>query len=194
VNIVHNFLHTSPLRLLKIRIDNIVYLLSPYQLLSSEGGQIVSNRLWALSLFSIPGALGLGLIIPMFLGLVKKMLSLSGAIFTFIPVLLCALIIGWPKGLGALHFAEAIVVILVGLSVHYLDSLNNKLWLLAAFGINIAQLVYFTAYSYRFAIGEWFKSPQAIATIVGMMLIIGAAGWCMHRLAGDRNNKFLARL
>lgn len=191
---IHQFFHTSPLRLLKIRIDNIVYLLSPYQLLSSEGGQVISNRLWALSLYSIPGALGLGLIIPAFIGVIKRMLSWASAIFILMPVLLCTIVIGWPKGLGALHFAEAIVVLLIGLSVYYLDSLKNKLWLLVAFLVNIAQLVYFVGFSYRFSYGEWFTGIDSVITLAIMAFIIASCAWLLYLISHDRKNKLIARL
>lgn len=191
---IHQFLHTSPLRLLKIRIDNIVYLLSPYQLVSSEGGQAISNRLWALSLYSIPGALGLGLIIPAFAGVFRRLLSWTGTIFVLVPVLLSTIIIGWPKGLGALHFAEAVVMLIIGLAVYFLDSLRNKIWLLIAFLVNVIQLVYFIGFSYKFAVGNWLSSLSALISLTFMVVILLGCAWLLYRVGFDKKNRFLARL
>ena len=189
--VLDQFLHTSPLKLIKIRIENLAYLLSPYQLLSSEGGQIISNRLWALSLFSIPGALGLGLLVPAFIAVFKKLRSLEIAVFIFVPVILSTLAIGWPKGLGALHFAQAVVVLLIGLSVYFLASLKRKAWLLAAFLANTAQLAYFTAFSYEFRVDKWFSSVGAVILLVVMVAIVTGCGWMIYRVSQSTEGKLV---
>jgi hypothetical protein len=174
--IIQQFVHTSPLRLLKIRLDNIVYLFSPYQLLSSEGGQTISMRLWALQLFSVSGALGLGLLIPTILAMFKKLRSWATAIFIFVPVLLCAILIGWPKGLGALHFAEGVVVLTTGLAIYFLDGLKRKFWLILAYAVNVVQSGYFIYYSYHFAVGKWFTNLENLVILITIIAIVVGCG------------------
>jgi hypothetical protein len=167
---------------LAIRLENIVYLLSPFQLFTSEGGQAISQRIWALSLYSIPGALGLGLLVPAFLAAAKKLRSWTLTLFIFIPVLLCAIVIGWPKGLGALHFAEAVVLLLTGLSIYFLLAFKRPLWLMGAFIINIAQLLFFIYYSYRDNVGGWFHSPEDIIIILMMAGICTVCGFSIRQV------------
>ncbi len=184
--LVHQFLHTSPLKLLKIRLENIFYLLSPFQLLTSEGGQAAAKRLWTLGLYSVPGAVGFGLIIPMYFGLVQKIRSALPWVFIFVPIVLGALIIGWPKGLGALHFAEALVVLAIGFSVAYLTKLKRRFWLLAAYGLNAAQLIFFIDYSYKYAIGAWFSHPADFLRLVFMAIVVIGGGWWLYQLAASK--------
>ena len=181
--LIHNFFHTSPIKLIKIRLENIFYLFSPFQLLTSEGGQAAARRIWTVGLYSIPGAVGFGLIIPMYLAIIQKLRSLALWAFVFVPVLLCAVVIGWPKGLGALHFAEALVVLLIGYSVAYLGKLKRKVWLLVAYVVNSLQLVFFVGYSYKFAVGSWFSQPQDVLRLIVLLGVVTFGGWQILRLS-----------
>lgn len=181
--IIQTFFDTSPLKLLWIRLENLFYLFSPFQLFTSEGGQAAARRIWALGLYSIPGAVGLGLIVPMYIAILQKIRTLLPWVFIFVPVLLCVLIIGWPKGLGALHFAEALVVLAIGFGVAYLAKLKRQFWLPAAYLISTAQLIFFVDYSYRHAVGDWFSRPADLARLAVMAAVIIGCGWWIYKLS-----------
>lgn len=181
--IMQQFHHTSPFRLLGIRLETLFYQLSPYQLIFSEGGQALGRRLWAFSIFSIPGSIGVGLAVPAVVGLYNKIREKDLLILIFMPLILCCLIIGWPKGLGALHFAEASVVLLMGLGCWYLLRLKNKVWLHVCFGLNVLQTVLFMLYSYNFVVSSWFTQPKALVGTLGMAIIIAGCAVALHRIA-----------
>ncbi len=182
--IMKEFFDTSPLRIIAIKLESLLYLFSPYQLLFSEGGQKLANRLWAGTLFNLPGAAGFGLMIPFFLGLVKQIRNLPFLIMALVPVVLCTLIIGWPKGMGALHFAEASVVLWMGLGVWFLFTLKNRLWLWAAFIVSVAQFIFFALFSYNFRVDGWLNL-QDIVQISGMLIIIAGCGFGFYIISSD---------
>ena len=191
--IVTEFLNTSPLKILWIRISNFLYIVSPYQLFTSEGGQNVARRTWALGLYSVPGAIGFGLIVPTIIGAFRRLGKADFWILTIVPILLSTVVIGWPKGLAALHFAQASVVLLVGLGAALLVSLKNKIWILLAFIANIAQLIYFILYSYGFKEEEWMRSPQDITCLIIMIIIISLTGIILFYVSRNSKNN-LTRL
>jgi hypothetical protein len=180
--IMQQFHQTSPFRLLEIRLQTLFYQLSPYQLMFSEGGQVVGRRLWAFSIFSVPGSVGVGLVVPAVVGLYKKIREKDLLILIFMPLILCCIIIGWPKGLGALHFAEASVVLLMGLGCWWLLRLKNKIWVELCFGFNVIQAILFMTYSYNFAISSWFTQPKALMGTLGMAAIIGGCYVVLRRV------------
>lgn len=184
--VVDQFMHASPFRILMIRASNLAYMFSPFQLFTSEGGQTVARRLWGLGLYSITGATGLGLMIPLALGALKKLRDLSFWVLALTPVLMATLVIGWPKGLAALHFAEAVVVLLSGLGVWYLVSLKQKIWLLVAFLINSLQLVFFVTYSFGFHIATWLTSLTGLIHVGSLLLIVGGSGYLVHRASHNK--------
>lgn len=182
--VVREFLHTSPLRLLAIRLENIIYLLTPYQLLTSEGGQALGRRLWAVSLFNAPGAMGLGLIIPAIVGAWKRIRHIDFWILSLTPILACAIFIGWPKGLGALHFAEASVTLLMGLGIWFLLTRKKRAWwILLAYAINLAQTIFFATFSYGFRVGAWVSSFGGIIRVAMLMGIAITCGLLAFYLA-----------
>lgn len=188
--IINEFTHTSPIKILWIRLSNILYLLSPYQLFTSEGGQNLNKRIWALGLYSVPGALGFGLIIPTFLGFIKRLAKVEIWILALAPILISVVAIGWPKGLAALHFAEASVVLLVGLGANYLSKLSSKKWMVLSIVINVAQLVYFTLYSYNFKVGKWLINPQDILALILMVSIVILASYFIYQTTNRKQNSF----
>lgn len=171
--IIHEFFHTSPLRLLAIRLESLFYLMSPYQAIYSEGGQAVGRRIWALGLFSVPGALGLGMFWAALGGVFKKIRDLPFWILVLVPIIMSVVVIGWPKGLGALHFAQASIVLLIGLGAWFLLRLKRKFWLALAFLANTVQLVFFAVYSYNFQWRTWFTSFQDIVLLLCLVAIVG---------------------
>lgn len=179
--IIHQFLHAPVLKLLRIRLENILYLISPYQLFPSLG----LGRLWAFGLYSIPGASGAGLSIPLYLAFLKYRRKVGMLLLVLVPVLLESLIIGWPKGLGALHFAEALVVIATGLSVSYLLSLKRKHWVLLAYVISCLQLAFFITFSYHFHVHEWLRNPRALAIVFYILALLAGCGLLIYRTISE---------
>lgn len=188
--IIREFFHTSPLHILWIKIHNFFYLVSPYQLLTSEGGQGIGRRLWALTLFNVSGAAGLGLIIPSILGAIKKIRAVEFWILALVPIILCTLVIGWPKGMGALHFAQASVVLFMGLGVWFLAKLKNPWWLVGAFVVNAAQLIFFGLYSYYFRAGVWLTSLPDLLLLVTLAGILVLCGIGVYLLAVRRTGNW----
>lgn len=177
--IIREFLHTSPFTILWIKVQSLFYLLSPYQLLVDESGQAFTKRLWALSIFSLPGAVGLG-IIPFTVGgffkSFKNKFLLLG--LTFLPILFCVLVIGWPRGLGALHFAQPSVVLLSALGVYFLLTLPiNKIWAMVAYVLTCIHLFYSVLYSYGLdSILYWISHVKSLVAVIVMLGIIITAG------------------
>ncbi len=183
--IIREFFSTSPFRILAIKLDSLLYLMSPYQLLFSEGGQAMGRRMWAVGLFNVPGALGLGLIIPAVLGAFKKIRhNLPFWILALGPILITVLFLGAPRlVLGAMHFAEASVVLLIGLAVWFLLSLKHSIWLLLAFAANMAYAIWFMVYSYGFTISAWLGDISDLAMMFILVSIIALCGWFLPKVA-----------
>jgi hypothetical protein len=180
---IHQFLHTSPLHLAFIRLINFIYLSTPFQLFTSGGGSSPTVRLWSLGLFSIPGSVGLGLMIPAIIGYFKKFRDSTLLILLFTPIISETIAIGWPYGLGALHFAEALTVLVCGLAVFFLTGLKSRLWLYLAFVINTLYLAFFVSFSYRSVVGPWFRHPSDLLILLSMVIIIGLTGWTIYKTA-----------
>lgn len=174
--ILREFLETSPLRLIQIRLESLFYLLGPYQLIYSEGGQALARRFWALGLYSVPGSLGIGLIIPALLGTLKKIRNISLWILCLLPIILSTVIMGWPKGYGSLHFAEASVVLLVGVACYWLQALKSSIWVILAYALSSAQLFFFISYSFSNEINTWLYTPGDIVRIVIMACVVLTCG------------------
>jgi hypothetical protein len=181
--LIHQFFHTSPIQIAKYKAENVVYLATPYQLFTPGD---VSVRLWSLGLFSIPGSLGFGLIIPAILGLFKRFRDATLWILILTPLITETFIIGWPRGLGAMHFAESMTVLLVGLGVYFLTGLKNRLWLYLAFFVSTIQLAFFVAFSYRNAFGAWFRQPSDILILLVMATIVGYTSWAIYKTANAK--------
>lgn len=170
--IIQEFKDTSFFRILQIRLESLFYLLSPYQAIYSESGQEAGRRFWALGLFSVPGAVGIGLIVPMVLGVIKQIKNYAFWILTLMPIILSTIVIGWPKGLGALHFAEASIVLLIGLACSWLVRARHVVWSMLAYLLCTAQLIIFLLYSYRDNTYSWLGSFKDICLLASMGLIV----------------------
>ena len=159
--IIQDFFNTSPLRLIQIRLESLYYLLSPYQLFHSEGTS-AGRRLWGFGLYPLLGSLGMGLVIPTILGAVRKIKNIPFWILVLMPIVFSALVMGWPKGLGSLHFAEASVALLMGLGCYWLVNTRRVIWSILAYTLSTLYLLFFISYSYYNQIGEWFHRPGDI--------------------------------
>lgn len=162
------FLHTPAWVILRIRLENILYLLAPSQLFAA--GQGVVMKLYSVSLYSVPGSVGLGLMLPSYVAFLKvKMPSLILLILA--PIILGALYVGWPHGLGAIHFGQAVAVLLTGLTITYLRKFSKKV-MTGAFGICFIQLVYFMLDCYRFTVSPWFSSLRDLVLLIYICLLL----------------------
>lgn len=183
--IISRFFHTSPLTIIWIKIQSLFYLLTPYQLLVDELREGWLKRLWGVGIYSIPGAVGLGLLVPAAVGVFKKFASRKlfwGLVI--IPLILCVFIIGWPRGLGALHFAQPAVILLSGLGVFvvlkYFSGIKAFYVCLILFGLSVIQFIYFLLFSYDFNVGSW-GSKKPLTILISMIVIITIAGFMLHR-------------
>lgn len=161
----------------------------PYQLFTSEGGQSAGRRIWALSEYSISGSVGFGLFIPVVMGAFKKIVKLDFWILIITPVILATIIIGWPKGLASLHYAEAVVVLLSGLGVAYLLKLKQKSWVAVAYTINLIQFGFITLYSFDAFIKPWFTNIGDISRLCIMIFILIAVGILLREIVTSKKSK-----
>jgi hypothetical protein len=177
--IIDEFLNTPIWTLVKIRLESLYYLLTPYQLIYSEGAQEASRRAWALGLFSIPGSLGFGLIIPTILGFFTKSRKLDFYLLIFVPIILSAILIGWPRGLGSFHFAQTSVILLMALGSAWLLKVGSRLIAFGAILINLAQLVFFMTYSFDTSYKNWINVPDICAIVVISTIFIGTSSYIL---------------
>jgi hypothetical protein len=182
--IIQTFQRTPLIRLLKIRLESLYYLLSPYQLIYSEGGQTIERRVWALGLYSILGSVGVGLIIPMVFGVVKRIKDIRLWILILVPVILSVVMIGWPKGLGSMHFAQVSVIMLTGLAAWWLGRCRSPMWALAAYSASTLQTLFFISYSYNFKVLGMvrnFEDGVQLGVLVGILVACGVALYLVTR-------------
>lgn len=191
--VMRQFFDTSPFTIILIRLKSLLYMLSPYQLIFSEGGQELGRRFWALGLYSIPGALGIGLLIPAYASLIalfKKYWQIL--ILILMPVIFFALVTGWAltevDSEGAFHFAQAAIVLWSGLAIYWLLKLKWRWLVMVAYCLNALQFGFFLLYSYRFKEELWLRSLSDIACLVLMTAIFAGAGWLI--VAVSQGKKF----
>lgn len=191
--IFKEFLQTSPLEIISIRFDTLFYLLSPYDLIYSGGGQAWLRRFWAVGIFSIPGSLGLGLVLPALFGAIKKLKKVDFWILVLVPVLAAAAIVGWrgSRAIASLHFAQAVIVLLTGLAVAWLVGLRSRVWLMLAFALNVLQLGFVALYSYDFKEEDWLSNFGSAISLVVMVGIVFLCGILIYRIADNRTPSFL---
>ncbi len=187
--IIKEFFATSPLKIIAIKLQSLAYLLTPYQLIVDESGQEFARRMWACTLFNVPGAMGLGLLWAGIVGAFQKIRDITFWILAVVPIILCTIIIGWPMGMGALHFAEASVVLCIGLAVWFLLKLKNPLWILIAYIVNCAQLVIFALYSYNNQFAAWFTSKQDMLALAVLIAVIVGCGWLLPKVARSKETR-----
>lgn len=170
--VIRKFISTPVTQLIAIRLRSFMYLLTPYSLYA-PGSEILSKRIWAAGIFPITGAVGLGMVIPTLLGLIYRIRQYPIWILLITPLLLIAIIFGWsyPGSIAAIHFAQPIVVILIGCGSWYLLQLKTRLLLPAAFFTSLVYTIYFMAYSYDFAVNGWLTTPKSVISLMGIAAI-----------------------
>jgi hypothetical protein len=180
--ILETFRHTSFLELIRIRLHSLLYLVSPYQLITSEGGQAIGRRLWALGIYSIPGAIGTGTAAGTVAYFLRKR-PWELYIMVLVPILACLAVIGWQDGLGALHFAEAVVALLLGAGVTFLSGLRSKGWLYLAYTVSVLQLGFTLFYSYGAAWRHWLSTPKDWMILIYTLSLVIVCGYLIRRTA-----------
>lgn len=170
--IIHEFLHTSPVEIISIRFDTLFYLLTPYDLIYKTANQDIWRRVWATGIFSVPGSLGFGLVIPVIIGIFKKLQKLDYWVLVLAPILCSAAIVGWrgSRAIASLHFSQAIIVLLTGLAIACMLSFKHKIWLYFILVVQVLQLLFMMLYSYDFHASTWLNS---IGDILGVTIIFG---------------------
>lgn len=175
---MREFFATPVIRLIKIRLESLQFLLTPYQLLYSEGGQTLQRRIWASSIFSVPGSIGYTLLLPAVIGLWKKVIGYKYLILIFGPIVFSVIVIGWPRGLGSLHFAEGSVALLTAIGVSSVEKYKKGRLLLPIYLFGQLQLYLVALFGYSFMIESWFASWTSILKllVMGCILVICAIG------------------
>ncbi len=181
--LIHQFFHTSPLHILAIKIKSFYYLTVPYEIFTWLGKNALIDRIWAFNIFAIPGSIGLGMLIPTILGFIKRWRDARLWILVFVPIIASTLVIGWLNGLGALHFAEGVSVVLFGIGSYFLTGLKNRVWLFLAFAASAIQLALFVSTSYRYVLSPWLHHPSDLILLVVMTGIVAICGWTLYRTA-----------
>ena len=189
--IVQTFLSTSPLKLIGIRLESLFYLLTPYQLIVLENSNSFATRLWAVGIYSIPGSVGLGLFAPMLIGIYKFFSNWKIWILWLTPVILSVLVIGWPRGLGSFHFAEASIVILTSLAVAGLYKSSLTKWLYVAFTLHIIHLLYVVTFTYNFSLQ--LVTLKDLASALVITFVIAACSITLYMTIASRQ-KFVSRI
>lgn len=186
--VLQKFFHTPALQLIHIRINTLYYLFAPYTFLEKTTN--FAQKLWAFSIFTIPGSLGLGLIIPSTIGFVKKIAKTPFWCFILTPILLVLIIFGWssPGSIGAIHFSQPITVILIGCGVWWLLSLTSKTWLLLAYIINTLYLAFYIIYTFSYNLTNYPKSLRDIfpLTVIATLLILST--WLLYIFSSKKTS------
>ncbi|HSX45314.1 MAG TPA: glycosyltransferase family 39 protein [Candidatus Saccharimonadales bacterium] len=193
---VREFLHTlrySPFDIISIRLDTLFFLMSPYNLIYSSGGQTILRRIWSFGILSIPGSLGVGLVIPTIMGIIQKFKQIDLWILIFVPILMADLIVGWrgSRAIASMHFAQASIVLLTAVSVSFLVKLKNKLWFWLVMAATIAQFVYFILFSYNFRESAWLHDLPSLGSLILMASIIIFSIYAAYQLMRNKAPKWL---
>jgi len=191
--IISKFFSTPPFEIFMIRVKSLFYLLSPYQLIFSQGGQELTRRFWAAGLYSLPGALGLGLAIPAFISIFALFKRCWGIILlTLVPVLFLVLLNGWAptdaNAQGALHFAQASIVLWSGLGVYWMLERKWEYWPVFLYVLAVIQLVFFILYSYNFNVGRWINNVSDVILLATILFVLTCAGVVILQVIKGKKN------
>ncbi len=184
---VAEFFRTPIWTILGIKIESLYYLVAPYQLISEHGK--ILNQLWAVSIYSIPGAVGLGLFLFSYANLAVRFKKDYRYIisFIFIPILACVTVIGWPKGLGALHFAEALIPLLIAYGIHLILKNKWNILFLIVLLISFTQFAILALYGYNFDISTWLNTRSVVAASTLAVLVAIQFIWILKTYYSPEN-------
>ena len=88
-----------------------------------------------------------------------------------IPILFVVFFIGWPKGLGALHFAQASVVLLVAYGVSLMRKLS-KFWIIIVLSLLLVQLTISLLFGYYYSVLGWFWAVKPILLVASSLAFL----------------------
>ncbi|MDO8650409.1 MAG: glycosyltransferase family 39 protein [Candidatus Berkelbacteria bacterium] len=176
--VIPEFFSTPATKILGIKYESLSYLITPYSLLK-ETSKTLLERIHVDSLYSIPGAVGLLLALFSYGGVIGSFVRRYKEILSFLlaPLLASIIVIGWPKGLGALHFAEAIIPLLAAFGIALLLKFGPKLLGLVVAGI-VTQyfIVFFGIYNYDLT--NWLTDPTTVAKLAVLAIaFVGTIWW-----------------
>ncbi|MCA9332283.1 hypothetical protein KDA00_00215 [Candidatus Saccharibacteria bacterium] len=189
--IIREFLATSPLKIIWVRLNGLMYLVTPRQLLFPNEKPL-PTQIWALGIYSIPGSLGIGLMFAFFAGLIKRIPSRKLFWFLIItPVILTTIMFGNPKILGSLHFSAALLILMMGYSIKSLlsfEKIGNKL-VFIILGVNVLYLLYFIGYSFNFKLSSWINNINDVVSVLGIILVIGFSAYVAMLISKTTDRK-----
>lgn len=191
-DVLLKFINTSPLKLVQIRLITLYQMLTPYTLFESNRTWI--EKLYPFGIFTVPGAVGLGMIIPSIFGVIKKIRLFPFWVWLILPIIFVALIFGWniPISISTTHFAQPIIVILIGCGVWWLLNLkHNNYWLLSAYILNSLYFVLFILYSYNFNQAYWFNTKISTISVISIFSINVMSGILIYYSNSIKIKKYL---
>jgi len=171
--VISEFFNTPITQILYSKLQSLAFLVLPFQFIFEKASLL--EKVATSTIFSLPGAAGLAIIPLSVWGIVTNLKKTRILFFgiIFIPLLCAISLIGWPKGLGALHFAQATVVLLIGYAASRLIKLRD-IMKAAILILLIAQLIMFSLYSYSVSIPHLSDLNLRVITLLfGLISIYG---------------------
>lgn len=172
--VITNFFSTPVSKILLAKFESLVFLVTPYQVIFETGS--IWERVASSTIFNIFGATGLGLA-PLALWRMwqerrKYWAIIAGLVI--IPILMAIFMIGWPRGMNATHFAEAVVAILTMFGASKMFSLK-PLWRVVFAGVIFIQYLSFLWY---------LLGPRSYVIVGGaksqaLMFLFGSIGFIL---------------
>jgi hypothetical protein len=187
-NVLKDFLEVSPAKFINIKLQSLQFLTLPYQFIYERSAGIF-NALWATSLFSLFGAVGISVYPLSIIEIIKKYKKYKRIIIAmiFIPIMISIFIVGWPKGLGILHFAEPTVFLLIGFGAALLLRLNRRLALAIVILLILQTLVnLFFGYNFSININNLYTFTKL--TIIFLYFLV-AFIFIKKEIFGDRSQR-----
>lgn len=189
--VIKEFLSTPIITIILAKLDSLLFLITPYQVIFERGH--ILDRLAIATVFSLPGAVGLSIVPFTLIGLYKNFSKDWVYIVSiiFIPILFAIFFIGWPKGLGALHFAQASVVLLIACGLSSLKRYSKRAKVFTLI-LLVAQLGVVLLYGHDYNILSWTSSSKYIILSLLMLLtlIVPVYGYLVS-MGVYKNNKLL---
>jgi len=165
-HVIADFFHTPLKTIVSIKLRAVYDLLAHLELRHWLTNQW-RTYVWADTLTTIPGAIGLTLFPFAYVEVARKLRRDWRILLPMVitPLAVLFVMLGRPKslGIGAMHFAEALVPILTAYGVSWLARWSR--WLMTAVFASIVMSYYFmVGFSYDFDFTGW-TSAVSVATI-----------------------------
>ena len=147
---IKEFFNTPLVDIIKIKLNYLYYLLTPFYFLKKQSEGFF-NLIFNTSLFTLPGSIGV-LILPASIFMITTIRKNYKILISFVvvPIFLSTILVGNPVGIiSSLHYLQPIVVLMVGLAVHYLLK-TNWFILIPIFILNLIVYAVLSLYVYNF--------------------------------------------